>query len=354
MRRDEALAGAMLLAAVHGCAGGGPAVPPPRAVRTVVVEPASISRTTVVPCVLEGADEAVVTVPVAAMVTAVHVAEGDLVEEGDLLVSLETDAVHGAAVAAAAARVSAAGAALEYAESMRCRAETLHGSGAITPGEWEDAVATEAAASAALRLAEAGLGDARGAETSSSVRAPFPGLVTRVWARVGNPASGSLVALSGGGFLQATLLLAPAGLHDLRPGLPVFLTASRYPGDLFEGVITAVSPAVDPLSGLVPARAQFPNPDGRLFAGMAGTAGIALETDTAAIVVPQSAMLRTGSGGWTVAVVEDGAARFRDVETGIRSGFTWQVTSGLEPGDSLVLVGVTSLTEGDTVREAPR
>jgi multidrug efflux pump subunit AcrA (membrane-fusion protein) len=70
--------------------------------------------------------------------------------------------------------------------------------------------------------------------------------------------------------------------------------------------------------------------------------------------VPQSAMARADEGGWCVAVVEGGTARFRDVQVGIRSGFCWQVVSGLSEGDTLVLIGVNTLVDGSRVREAGR
>jgi len=323
-------------------------------VRTVAVSSGPISETVTLPCRLEGGDEAVLSVATPASVTHVFVKEGDLVEEGDILVSLETDGMRDAEVAAAAARISAADVVLSYQADRLRRTESLFGEGAVSESTLGQVQAAAQSAAATAELAQVGYIQAMAQVSLGQVTAPFAGTVTRVWAREGNPASGSLVAITGGEVLQATLQLAPVRLGSLEPGLPVFLETQLYPGEIFQGHISAVSPSADPLTGLVSATAQFSDPGGRLQAGMGCTATVALRTDTEAIVVPQSAMERTMEGGWRVAVVEDGTARFRDVQVGIRSGFRWQVLSGLSLGDTLVMTGVNMIVDGSRVREAAR
>jgi membrane fusion protein (multidrug efflux system) len=308
----------------------------------------------VVPCRLEGSDEAVISVSTPAAVTGVFVAEGDRVSEGDLLVSLETDGMHEAEVAAAAARFSAASAVLEYQRSRLERTAALLENGAVTQNVYEQAAAEEGSAMATAELARAGYSLAVSEASTGQVRAPFDGTVTRVWAREGNPASGNLVALSDGDVLETVLMLAPAWLADVEPGLPVVLETPLFPGEIFPGNVSAVSPSIDPISGLGTARAQFTDPGGRLRAGMGCTATVALATEPGAVVVPQSVMDRDASGSWRVAVVEHGAARFREVELGIRSGFRWQVLDGVSVGDTIVIMGANRLSDGSPVREAGR
>jgi RND family efflux transporter MFP subunit len=352
-RADIRLA-AISMAVLAGCGGSREAVEREIPVRTVVVQPGPISETIVVPCRLEGSEEAVVSVATPAVVTGVFVREGDFVEEGDLLVSLETDGLRDAEVSAAAARVTAATAASDYQRSRLDRITLLLESGAVSQSVWEQAESDANSSSATVALAQVGYSQAISGVSQGQVRAPFDGVVTRVWAREGNPASGNLVAINGGGVLQATLLLAPVRLAGLEPGLPVFVETPLIPGKVFEGTISALSPSIDPVSGLVTARAQFMDPEGMLRAGMSCNATVALRTEAEAIVVPQSAMARADDGGWRVAVVEGGTARFRDIQVGIRSGFCWQVVSGLSEGDTLILIGADMIVDGGMVREAGR
>lgn len=352
-RADIRLA-AISLAVLAGCGGGRKAVEREIPVRTVVVQPVPISETISLPCRLEGGREVVLSVATPAVVTGVFVMEGDSVEQGDLLVSLETDGMRDAEVAAAAARVTAADAALDYQSSRLSRTESLFGDGAVSESTYEQALAAGRSALATASLAQVGYSQALAQVSLGLVTAPFAGTVTRVWAREGNPASGSIVAITGGDVLQASLQFAPIRLGGLEPGLPVFLETPLFPGEIFQGCLSTVSPSVDPLTGLVTARAQLVDSEGRLRAGMSCTATVALRTEAEAIVVPQSAVVRTDEGGWRVAVVEGGTARFRDVQLGIHSGFSWQVVSGLSEGDTLVLIGVNLIVDGSRVREAGR
>jgi RND family efflux transporter MFP subunit len=352
MRRAEYLLLAGMLVTMTGCGTDGP--PEMRAipVRTRIVEPDAISRTVVAPCRLEGAEEAVLSVATPASVTAVLVTEGDRVEEGEVLVTLETDGMHEAEVAAAAARMTAARAARDYQSGLMDRTASLYESGAVSRSAYEQAEASRRSAEATAGLAQAGYSLALSEASLGQVRAPFSGTVARVWAREGNPASGNLIALTDGDVLEAELHMAPLDLADLVPGLPVFLETPILPGVIFEGSITSVSPSIDQISGTASARAQFTDPTGRLRAGMGCTATVTLESVSSSIVVPQSAMVRTQEGGWSVAGVEGGIARFRDIQVGIRNGFSWQVLSGLSEGDTLITMGINIIEDGDRVREA--
>ncbi len=343
---------ALLTVIAAGCGGRPAQEPDPVPVMIAVVEPGDITSTVVVPCRLEGAEEAVLSVSTPAAVTSVLISEGDSVIEGEVLLTLETDGMLTAGMSTAAARVSAARAAREYAAGNLARAEDLYEGGALSESGIESARASDASAQATLGLARAGYQQAASEAAMGQVRAPFPGTVTRVWARPGNPAAGNLVALSGGGVFEASLSFAPCRLRDLHEGQPVFFETTIHPGELFDGVVTAVSPSVDPVSGLACCTAQFSDNAGRLRPGMSGTATVALVTETETVVVPRSAMEREPDGGWRVAVAEEGRCRFRSVEVGLQDGFDWQVVSGLSEGDSLVVFGINALTEGCRIEEA--
>ena len=349
--RGLAVAALMLLLA---CGSGADRAERIVTVRTAVLERGPISSTVMLPCRLEGADEAVISVPEPVMVSRVLVSEGDPVIAGAVMVELETDMARFSAVSAAAARVAAATALHDYSLAGLERASSLLDAGAMSERGHEAAQQQEAASEAALLAARSGYERAAADASTGIVRAPFSGTVTRVWARQGNPASGGLVAISGGRTVQAELLFPPGRLPFLKAGLPVFLHASIYPGEIFPGVITEVSPSVDPLSGLVAARAQFQNEDRRLAAGLSGIAETALETCDSALVLPRSCLERNPDGGWRAAVVEGGRAVFRSVETGLQNGFRMQITSGLSAGDSVIVFGINTVREGDRVREAAR
>lgn len=344
----------MLLLLAAGCRNGEAPLRMSPAVRVRTAETSPISRTVLVPCVLEGAEEAVLAVPNPVRVEEVHVAPGDSVRAGQVLVSLQTDRALSAGVTAAAAGVSAARAGARYARDNLDRIETLVESGAASRGRLESAQAAAESAEAGLREAQASYREALSGAASGQVRAPFDGVVTRVAAREGSPASGGLVALTGGGALEAELLLDQSRLSELRPGLPVFFRSPHLPGSIYEGTVTSVSPAVDPVSGLVPARIQLADTTGALFPGLDGTATVAVRTGDSLPVLPRMALQRLPGGGWQVAVVEEGRAVFRDVDVGIQNGFTMQIAHGVREGDSVIVLGHNRVEDGGRVRVVGR
>jgi membrane fusion protein (multidrug efflux system) len=97
---------------------------------------------------------------------------------------------------------------------------------------------------------------------------------------------------------------------------------------------------VDLNTGAVRLRAIFPNPDGLLLPGMYVRATVIEGVDPRGILVPQSAVDHNAKGEPTAMVVDDkNIARLRVLATGRAVGGSWQVLSGLKPGDKLIVVG---------------
>ncbi len=345
--------GAMLLIAACG--------PPSREwrervvpVTVIVVEPTVFSRTVMAAGWLEGGAEAVLYVPEPGRITGVRVSEGDSVEPGDTLVLISTDRAWTAGLTCAAAAVSAASAAEAAARENLERLELLTESGAASPREYEEALAQAREASAALASARAGYASARDGAARGVMLAPFRGTVTRVWARTGCPAAGPLAALAGEGTLKCRVGLSVGALPWIRPGLPAFFATEHRPGMLFPGWVVSAGDRVDPVTGLVSAVLQFPDSTGLLSPGMSGMASIALETVSDAVVLPENAFVIGPDGERTVMVVRRGRAVELTPDTGLECGFMVQVLDRVTPGDSVILLGNTLVSPGDSVAAVAR
>jgi len=345
---------AILFIFFAACGQGRERETPPLPVTVMVAAPDVISRIVMAPCRIEAAREAVVTVSSPVRIEEVLVAEGDSVLQGEVLVRLATDDMYRSSVNSAASLISAALSAAEYSESNLARAENLFRSGAISPLEYEAAVSVAESARAALSQARAGYQQATAAGSSGQVTAPFDGRVTRVWAKTGNRAAGPLIAISGDGVLRAELLLSERHLPWIREGLPAFFTTAHFTGEIFPGSVVSASGSVDPLSGLVPVTVQFPDASDRLVPGISGMVTISLETVENAIVLPGQALRPTGNGTWEAVLIREGIALIERVETGIRQGNSWEITSGIEPGDSVIVLGNHLVDEGTAVEVVNR
>ena len=88
---------------------------------------------------------------------------------------------------------------------------------------------------------------------------------------------------------------------------------------------------------------------GGLMAGMFADVTFRTDTSSNAIVVPTEAILTSGDVQY-VYVVENGAAKYVEVATGLTGSGVTEVTSGLSAGQQLVTVGQSYLSDGDPVR----
>lgn len=319
-------------------------------VTVIVAEPQVISSTVVAACRLESGSEAVITAMNPGRILEVAVSEGDEVLEGDILVELSTDQQYSSAVCASSAQLTAARTAASNARADLRRAARLRSDGAISESEYEMAVSVSAGSEASVRQALAGYENARSMEESGKVLAPFSGTVTRVWAREGYLSSGPLVSIADGGVMKSELLIAGSHLKHLAEGVPMIFATSHYPGELFAGEVISYSSSVDPISGLVSVMAQFHDESGRLRSGMTGTATVALQTSENTIVLPLQILLHEDETSWEVALISDGTADIVPVEIGIVNGTDFEITMGVEPGDSVIFLGNHLVVDGSAVK----
>lgn len=347
MRTADALLPALLLSACAGPEQAARAVIP---VTVMVAEPGAFSVAVTAPVILEAEDEAVLQVSIPGRVTAVHVSVGDTVMTGELLVSMITDRAHQAGLSASVAALSAARARDSYAAGELRRAAALLQSGSATPSDYERALAGASAAAAALEAARAAHAGALDGMSRGTLTAPFPGTVTRVWAREGNQAAGPLVALSGQGALRCRALLSQDALPGLTPGLPAFFSTSHHPGVSFPGTVRTCGSAVDPATGLVPVTVSISDPMQELLPGMSGMISISVGSEDSVVSLPRNAFVNMPDGSLRVMLVRGGRAFPVTPETGSESGFNTAVLSGVSPGDSVVLLGNRILAPGDTVK----
>lgn len=121
-----------------------------------------------------------------------------------------------------------------------------------------------------------------------------------------------------------------------------------------EGTLQFRDISVDPTTGSVILRAVFPNPDGVLLPGMF-VRGVAKEgVNEQAILIPQQAVSRDPRGNPMAMVVEtDGKVGVRMLTLDRAIGDQWLVSTGLSPGDRVIMEGVQRIRPGATVKEVP-
>ncbi len=318
-------------------------------VKVQTIEPSTISAEVYANARLEGSQEALIFASIPGSVEEVLVAEGDAIEAGVRLVKMDTDQQVNAGTTAALASVSAARANAENARSNYSRMETLFEAGALSAQELDGIGVVLEAAEAQLNQAYAGYTQARTTRDNAWIVAPFSGTVGRVWARAGNMSGSTpLLSITSNSGVVARVLLPESDIFSLEVGQAAYVTVSAMNQQSIPGIVTSVSPTVDPVSGQVAAEIRFDDPENLLRAGLAGRVSIVTESASETVVLPVSVLRRTRNG-YQVATVENNKANLIDVSTGLISQGRVQITSGIEFGDQVIVLGQNSVIQGGSV-----
>ncbi len=148
-----------------------------------------------------------------------------------------------------------------------------------------------------------------------------------------------------------------AGLvQRVRSGekLPVEAWDREQKKKLASGVLASVDNQIDPATGTLKLKAQFPNDDGGLFPNQFVNVRMLLETRTGVTLVPNAAVVRGGQGNFVYVIGEDRTVKLRKVTAGIAEGESVSIESGLAPGERVVVEGSDRLRDGARVEMPDR
>ena len=123
-------------------------------------------------------------------------------------------------------------------------------------------------------------------------------------------------------------------LATVRPGSTATITLSYLPGRTFTGKVTFIAPTVDPMTRTAKVRVEVDNRDSALKPEMFADVVIQ-EPSRDVVVVPESAVLVTGSRSIVFIVKDDGTFEPREVETGVKKDRVTEIRRGVEAGEKV-------------------
>jgi membrane fusion protein, multidrug efflux system len=143
----------------------------------------------------------------------------------------------------------------------------------------------------------------------------------------------------------------PTVLEQLGRGvrLPVEAYDREQRRKLAEGALLAIDNQVDPTTGTVRLRAQFPNTDNRLFPSQFVNARLLIETRRGATVVPTAAIQSSPKGPFVYVVKPDRTVAVRQVGVGVTDGDDTSIERGLAVGEQVVVEGTERLRDGAAI-----
>ncbi|WP_089122688.1 efflux RND transporter periplasmic adaptor subunit [Vibrio algivorus] len=293
-----------------------------------------------------------------------HFREGQIVEKGQLLYSIEP-ASYEAQVANAKAAVAQAQATLKHANNEFARAKTLLPKGSISRSEYDNRQAQQMGASAQLEAAKAQLKLAEVNLSYTQITAPFSGRIADSKVSTGDlvsPASGVLTTLVSLDPVHASFQLSERdrleiGAENLQGDgqssqqsvkVKVLLENSQVHPHI--GQLDFIGNRIDVTTGTIAVRASVPNPEYTLLPGQHINVEISTVKTKPAFVIPRRAVQTDVGGDFVMVVTEGNIAERRDIELGVQTSDGIIVKTGLGENERVIVSGLQRVRNGMAVQ----
>ncbi len=333
MKRSAVLITGVVAILLAGCGGEEAQVEERQvAVRGIVLEPQDREIVRTYTGTVEGIRQAVIRSKVSEPVQKVHVDEGEVVRQGQILFSLDKTGT--------SSRYFEVQSLLANAEKNFNKIKYLYEEGAVSESRFD-----EARTNYEVRKAEF-----EAISQLVEIPSPINGTVTSVMIREGDYLSMgqemATVARTDSLRVKFNVNIDDAPL--VEPGTRVRVVIEGA-ADSIEATVTTVARSADPVTRAVAVEATFDNHDGRFRPGTFVRVRLLLERLQQVVVVPRKSLIEMADGMVVFTVAGDRAIR-RTVAIGADLEGEVVVQSGLTPGDTLVVVGQAYLEDSTRVK----
>ncbi len=314
------------------------------------------------------AQDVVTIIPqVSNRITRIHADLGDTVRQGQLLAKIH-DVPFRDALEQAEAQLRQARASYERDSTAFLRQQQLFDRGASSPSELDNARSAFESSRAQYESARAARTQSRENLENTEIRSPVNGVVLERMiaegdlARTGDPAF-EVANLVG---FETRLFLPMQDWEAVSVGLPVAMRLSNRDEIAANGIISRISPQLNPSTGLGEVVVSLTDATRSVRQGVLVDSRITLRTEENTVVIPRSAMIEQVETYIepetnTVEIrrkysafvaVGDTIARQRELELGLEQGERVEVLAGLESGEKLIVTGHRNLSDRDRIRIA--
>ena len=285
--------------------------------------------------------------------------EGDVVQQGQLLVEIDSRPYE-VQLAQAEGQLIKDRAALDNARIDLARYQTLLTQNAIPEQQLATQKTTVAQYEGAVKTDQGQIDSAKLNLVYCHITAPITG---RVGLRLVDP--GNIIhASDSNGLLVITQVQpisviftiaedqVPVVLQKMRSGQRLSVDAYNrdMKTEIAQGSLTTLDNQIDQTTGTLKLRATFDNQDNAFFPNQFVNARLLVEDKHGVTLVPTAAIQRNSQMTYVYVVKADSAVTVRPVSIGTTEGEDSEVTSGLSPGDIVVMTGVDKLQESSKVR----
>jgi RND family efflux transporter MFP subunit len=355
--------GSTLLLASCGGKNSAPPPPPPAVVGVEQVGYGDVSYHESYPATITAAEEVELRPQVSGYITGIHFRDGQRVQKGQLLYSIDQQAYQ-AGVSEAQARLAVAKANLTRAQKDADRYIELDKKNAIAKQMLDHAMADLESARMQVKAAEAGVQSVQTNLKYANIYAPFSGTIGISLVKLGasvSPGATLLNTISTDDPINVDFFLDQKDLGRFlalqQSGnivkdstfTIVLPDNSEYQ---FAGRVASIDRAVDARTGTIRVRLAFDNRENQLRPGMSATVKVFHKGSDQSMVIPHKAVTEQMGEYFVYTVTDSSTVTQTKVKLGMQLKDKVAVLEGLEQGQKIVVDGLQRVREGAKIQEA--
>ncbi len=191
---------------------------------------------------------------------------------------------------------------------------------------------------AAVQQAEQSLKQAQLNSERATLTAPFGGVITNINIVPGSSSNGIAMTLVNRDPLHVEMRLSENDVVKVEKGMSVQLTIDSINDWKAQGTVSYIAAVGEISNGVVtyPVRVDLPDNDARVKVGMTSNVDIIISQRDNVLVVPNTALLPSGTGRVVQVVNADNTTKKVEVQIGITDGSVTEILSGVNEGDTII------------------
>ena len=133
---------------------------------------------------------------------------------------------------------------------------------------------------------------------------------------------------------------------QLKIGMPITVKFDVFEGQSFQGKVSLIYPTINEQSRTIPVEIKLSNNNNKIRPGMFARVVLQFGKVKHVVVPDQSIVKQSGSGARFVYIYNNGKVEYKQIELGRRIGAEFEIISGLNGGEQVVVAGQAKLIDG--------
>ncbi len=312
---------------------------PPVKVDVIAAAGDSLSTTQLYSGTIESGDGADMSFTVAGTLKAIYVEPGQKVSKGQLLAEIDAATLQNMAQTAEAT--------LAQAQDAYTRLKKLHDANALPDIQWVEVQSKLHQAENAAAIARRAVGDAR-------IYSPVSGIVAEKFADVGQTVAPAVpvVKIVSIDDVKVSISVPETEIAIMRPGTRAVVSSDALSSGSLDALLTEQGVVANPLSRTYVVKFKVSNRSGELRPGMLCNVELAAPatSQSSPIILPPRCVLLSADSRQFVWLAKKGRAEQRFVETGKLLPEGVEISSGIQPGDTVIVAGMQKVCNGTNIQ----